>query len=171
MSTARFTAAEELKRRIQARADELKLGVHILFAGLQDVHPPIQVGEAYERVVGAKQKREAEILRAQAHAARTNAAASAEALRRRLTADAARIRTEAAAKASESLFTNQLAAYQASPDVYTQRAYLQTLAQKGAAARKFIVTTTNREEVLQLNLEDKLRDDALLNIALPTPKN
>ena len=64
MSTTRFAAAEELKKRIQARADELKLGVHILFVGLQDVHPPVEVGEAYERVVGAKQKREADILKA-----------------------------------------------------------------------------------------------------------
>jgi regulator of protease activity HflC (stomatin/prohibitin superfamily) len=170
MSTARFTAAEELKRRIQERADELKLGVKILFVGLQDVHPPIQVGEAYEKVVGAKQKREADILRAHAYAAQTNAAATAESLRRRLSADGARLRMVAGAKASESLFTNQMAAYKASPTVYSQRAYLQTLAQKGAGARKFIVTTTNQAEVLMLNLEDKLRDDAFLNLTLPAPK-
>ena len=60
-----------------------------------------------------------------------------------------------------------MAAYHASPDVYTQRAYLQTLAQKGAGARKFIVTTTNKEEILMLNMEDKLREDPLFNIALP----
>ncbi len=167
MSTARFETAEELKRRIQARADELQLGVKILFVGLQDVHPPVEVGEAYERVVGAKQRREAEILRAQAYASRTNAAAVAESLQRRLVADGARLRRVAGAKASESLFTNQMAAYQASPEVYTQRAYLQTLAQKGANARKFVVTATNKEEVLMLNMEDKLRDDALLNLALP----
>lgn len=168
MSTARFATARELQRRIQARADELKLGVKILFVGLQDVHPPVQVGEAYEKVVGAKQKREADILRAQAHAVRTNAAATAAALERRLQADSARLRTVAGAQANESLFTNQMSAFKASPDVYTQRAYLQTLAQKGAAARKFIVTTTNKEEVLMLNMEDKLREDALLNLALPT---
>ncbi len=170
MSTARFTAAEELKRRIQQRADELKLGVKILFVGLQDVHPPIQVGEAYEKVVGAKQKREADILRARAYAAHTNAAATAESLRRRLAADGARLRTVAGAKASESLFTNQMAAYKASPTVYSQRAYLQTLAQKGGAARKYILTATNQAEVLMLNLEDRLRDDALLNLNLPQPK-
>ncbi len=168
MSTARFSAAEELKRRIQFRADELKLGVKILFVGLQDVHPPVQVGEAYERVVGAKQKREADILRAKAYAVRTNSEATAESLRRRLTADGSRLRAVAGAKANESLFTNQMAAYHASPEVYTQRAYLQTLAQKGAGARKFILTTTNKEEVLMLNMEDKLREDSLLNLALPS---
>jgi regulator of protease activity HflC (stomatin/prohibitin superfamily) len=170
MSTARFAAAEELQRRIQARADELRLGVKILFVGLQDVHPPVQVGEAYEKVVGAKQRREADILRAQAYAIRTNSAANSDALRRRSSADSARLRKMAAAKASESLFTNQMAAYHASPEVYTQRAYLQTMAQKGAGARKFILMTTNKEEVLMLNMDDKLREDALFNMPLPAPK-
>jgi hypothetical protein len=63
-----------------------------------------------------------------------------------------------------------MAAYKASPTVYSQRAYLQTLAQKGAAARKYILTATNQAEVLMLNLEDRLRDDALLNLNLPPPK-
>ena len=169
MSTARFAAGEELKRRIQERADALKLGVKILFVGLQDVHPPIQVGEAYEKVVGAKQKREADILRARAYAYYTNSAATAEALRRRLAADGARLRMVQGAKASESLFTNQMAAYKASPTVYSQRAYLQTLAQKSSGARKFILTATNQAEVLMLNLEDKLREDPFLNLALPQP--
>jgi membrane protease subunit HflK len=166
MSTARFAAAEELQRRIQARADELKLGVKILFVGLQDVHPPVRVGAAYERFIGAKQKREAEILRARAYALRTNAMAMAEATRRRLDASADSIRKVSAAKATESLFTNQLAAYRASPEVYSGRARMQVLARAGAGARKFVRPATNAQEVMQLNLEEKLRDP-LLNISLP----
>ena len=54
--------------------------------------------------------------------------------------------------------------------MYSQRAYLQTLAQKGASARKYILTTTNQAEVLMLNLEDKLREDSFLNFAVPQPK-
>ena len=161
MSTARFTAGEELKRRIQARADELKLGVRILFVGLQDVHPPVKVGAAYERFVGSKQKREAEILKAQAYAIRTNALATAEAARRRLTASAESVRKVTSAAATESLFTNQVAAYHASPEVYTERSRLQTLSRYGANARKFVRPSTNGNEVLQLNLEEKFRDGLL----------
>lgn len=166
MSTARFTAGEELRRRIQARADELKLGAKILFVGLQDVHPPVAVGAAYEKPVGAKQKREADILEARAYAIRTNALANASATQRKLEASAESIRKVAAAQATESLFTNQMAAYSASPEVYSQRAYLQTLARHGRDARKFIVAVTNSQEVLMLNMEDKIRDD-LLNVPLP----
>jgi len=166
MSTARFTSGEELQRRIQTRADELKLGVKILFVGLQDVHPPVAVGAAYEKPVGAKQKREADILRARAYAIRTNAMANASATQRKLEASAESIRKVASAKATESLFTNQIAAYSASPEVYSQRAYLQTLARHGQNARKFIVSVTNSQEVLMLNMEDKIRDD-ILNVPLP----
>jgi len=169
MSTARFQAGDELRARIQARADELKLGVKILFVGLQDVHPPVAVGAAYEKSVGAKQTREANILKARAYAIRTNAMASAESTRRKLTASAASTNKVAAALATEALFTNQMAAFKASPEVYAQRSYLQTLARHGSEARKFIVAVTNAQEVLMLNMEDKIRDD-ILNVPLPTVK-
>jgi regulator of protease activity HflC (stomatin/prohibitin superfamily) len=170
MSTARFTAGEELRKRIQVRADELKLGAKIVFVGLQDVHPPVKVGAAYERYVGARQKRQAAIRQAEAYAIRTNSQASAEALRRELQASAESVRRVANALATESLFTNQMAAFHASPEVYAQRSYLQTLARNGANARKFIVLfPTNSPETLQLNMEDKIRDD-ILNVPLPAPR-
>ena len=169
MSTARFTAGDQLRQRIQAQADELKLGVQVLFVGLQDVHPPVGVGAAYEKSVGAKQTREANILKARAYANRTNALAIAEATRRKLTASAASTNKIAAALATESLFTNQMAAFKASPEVYAQRSYLQTLAKNSSDARKFVVAVSNANEVLMLNMEDKIRDD-LLNIAVPAPK-
>jgi regulator of protease activity HflC (stomatin/prohibitin superfamily) len=169
MSTARFTAGDELRARLQARADGLKLGVKILFVGLQDVHPPVAVGAAYEKAVGAKQTREANILKARAYALRTNALAGAESTRRKLTAEAASTNKIAAALATEALFTNQVAAFKASPEVYTQRSYLQTLARNSADTRKFVVAVTNAQEVLMLNMEDKIRDD-ILNVPLPAVK-
>ena len=170
MSTARFTSGEELRRRIQARVDELELGARILFVGLQDVHPPVSVGAAYEKYVGSKQQREADILKARAYAIRTNAWTGAEATKRKLEASAESTRKVTAALANEALFTNQMAAFAASPEVYSQRAYLQTLARHGNGARKFInLAGTNTQEVLQLNLEDKLRDD-LLNVPVPVAR-
>ena len=169
MSVARFTAGDELRARLQARADELKLGVTILFVGLQDVHPPVAVGAAYEKSVGAKQTREANILKARAYANSTNALANAESTRRKLAAAAASTDRIAAALATEALFTNQMVAFKASPQVYAQRSYLQTLARNGGDARKFIIAVTNAQEVLMLNMEDKIRDD-ILNVPLPAAK-
>ena len=167
MSTGRFTAAEELRSRIQARADELKLGAKILFVGLQDVHPPVKVAPSYEAVVGAEQKKLANILNAKAYDARTNALADAAALKLKRVAEGESIRMTNSAAAYASLFTNQLLAFNASPTVYPQRAYLQTLLRGAANSRKVVLATTNTSEVIMLNLEEKFRPD-ILDIPLPS---
>ncbi len=169
MSSARFQAAEELRRRIQTRADELKLGAKILFVGLQDCHPPVAVAASYEAVVGARQKREADLLAARAHQVQTNALAGAAALRRKREAEADRSLREASARARAALFTNQIPAFQAAPSVYANRAYLQALARGGSGARKYILASTNTQDVILLNLEDKLRPD-MLDVPMLAPK-
>ena len=169
MSSGRFQAAQELRDRIQASANTNHLGANILFVGLQDAHPPVKVAASYEAVIGAQQKRLSSLLNAETFAVRTNALASAEALRRRLEAEADRKRLEAGALARAALFTNQLPAYHASPGVYAQRAYLQALARGSSGAKKIILAATNTQDVILLNLEEKLRPD-LLDMPLPAPK-
>ena len=169
MSSGRFPAGEELRRRIQDAANELKLGVKIIFVGLQDVHPPVQVAQSFENVVSARQKRLANLNVAEAHKIRTNAQAAAVSYTIRRQAEADRWRVEADALARVSLFTNQIAAYQASPEVYSQRAYLQALARGAGNARKYILATTNTQDVLLLNLEDKVYQP-LLDVPLPAAK-
>jgi modulator of FtsH protease HflK len=166
-SSGRLTASEELRRRIQARADEMGLGVKINFVGLADLHPPVKVAASYEAVVAAKQKQAAALLEAAAHRARTNALANAVATARTNLAGAESWRAEVGARARAALFTNQILAFRAAPEVYAQRAYLQTLVRSGGDSRKYILATTNAHEVIQFNLEDKLRPD-LLDISLPT---
>lgn len=59
MGAHRAEAARTLRERIQSRADELDLGVEIVFVGLQDFHPDKSVAKAFQQVVGALQEREA----------------------------------------------------------------------------------------------------------------
>jgi modulator of FtsH protease HflK len=166
MSNGRFSAAEELRRRIQDEANRQNLGVKILFLGLQDIHPPVEVAAAYESVAGARQTFQAKILAAEAHKVRTNALAGAEALRRRRVAEGEKERARAVGIARAGNFTNQIPAYKASPEVYTMRGYLATLAQAGRGARKIIVAATNAQDVFILNLEEKL-NSGLLSQPLP----
>ena len=65
-------------------------------------------------------------------------------------------------------FSNKLAAWRASPEVYRRRAYHEAVRQAIAPARKYVLSTTNANEQYWLNLEDKFRQD-LLDIPLPTP--
>jgi regulator of protease activity HflC (stomatin/prohibitin superfamily) len=163
MSQARLEAAQTLRDRIQAAADARKLGVKILFVGLQDIHPPVKVATDYEKVVGAEQTKLATILGARADAIRTNALADAMAFTTTNIADATRQRLEVSALARAALFTNQIPAFEAAPSVYRQRAYFQTFAAATGNARKYILLVTNTDDVVIFNLEDKIRED-LLNL-------
>jgi membrane protease subunit HflK len=62
----RAAAAQTLTDRIQAAADEVGLGVEIVFLGLQGVHPPVEVAADYQKVIGALQQKQKLILDAQA---------------------------------------------------------------------------------------------------------
>jgi modulator of FtsH protease HflK len=159
MSRGRGQAAEALRERIQKAASEHQLGTRIVFVGLAGIHPPVDVADAYEKVVGAMQQAEAKTLDAHAHASGTNLLAGAAAYRKLQEAQAEKLRLERSALARAAAFTNQIPAYTAAPEVYAMRSYLEIVARSVADARKYVLAVTNAEDVLQINMEDKLRLD------------
>lgn len=167
MTTGRGRAASELLTRIQDRANELQLGVKIVFVGLQDIHPPVKVADAYQAVIGAEQLFQSKILRAEGYASSTVLLAEAEAQKKIRDAEAYKFSTLADAVARSAQFTNQILAFDASRRYYPQRLYLQTFARATAGARKYLIAATNTSDVIQLNLEDKIRTD-LLDVTVPT---
>jgi modulator of FtsH protease HflK len=169
MSVGRGAAAEGLRERIQAAADQRQLGARIVMVGLQDIHPPVSVAGSFQRVVGARQSSEAKINQARAYAASTNAMAGSIARRTILNAEAESVRTKSIAFARAASFTNQIPAYRAAPEIYTTRAYLQTLARQAGNVRKYVVATTNTDDVIQFDLTEKY-ERGLLDVQIPTPK-
>ncbi len=79
MSVGRETATRALQERIQAAADQHKLGARIVAVDMGDLHPPVKVAPEYEKVVAAIQTKQAKILAARADDIRTNALAGAQA--------------------------------------------------------------------------------------------
>jgi len=65
LGAGRTEARTVLTERIQKAADDEKLGVQIVFLGLQGIHPPTEVAADYQQVIGAVQKKQALILQAQ----------------------------------------------------------------------------------------------------------
>ncbi|MBI4664109.1 MAG: protease modulator HflK [Verrucomicrobia bacterium] len=169
MSSGRAKAAEDLKQRIQSLANARELGVDILLVGLQDIHPPVKVAKKFEEVNAARQENEAALHAARGYAAKTLAMAGAEAAQKVNQAQAYFHRTVADAQARAARFTNQMAAFRAAPDVFVQKAYLSALERSATNSRKYILTTTNTESVIQFNWEEKLRPD-LLDVPLPTSR-
>jgi regulator of protease activity HflC (stomatin/prohibitin superfamily) len=169
MSSGRLEASQELVRRIQAVSDERKLGAHVISAGLQDLHPPVKVAPDYEKVVGALQSKQARILAARADAIRTNAMAEAAAVAIRNRAAAQSVALVSGTLAQAAQFTNQIPAFQAAPEVYAQRAYLEAFTRGSAKARKYVLLTTNTENVIRFDLKDTVRED-LSNLRVAPPK-
>jgi regulator of protease activity HflC (stomatin/prohibitin superfamily) len=156
-----------LRTNIQARVNAAGLGVEILFVGLQGIHPPVKVADAYEAVIGSLQEKETNILEAEAYALATLPKAYAQATNRVNQAQGDKAVRVASALAQSERFTNQLAAYRASPSVFSQRAYLDTLSRAVSHTRKLILAATNTQDIVILNLEDKVRQD-LLDASLPS---
>ena len=169
MSRERAATAQVLRERIQAAADRRELGAKIIFVGLQDIHPPVKVAADYEKVIGAIQSMQAKILAARADEIKTNALAGAAATNIIDRAIAYQTSLEIGALAQAALFTNQIPAFRAAPSVYRQRTYLQTFARATANARKFVLLTTNTQDVIQFDLQDKIRED-LQNMYVPPPR-
>jgi regulator of protease activity HflC (stomatin/prohibitin superfamily) len=169
MSSGRLEAAEQLRQRIQDAADNRKLGAKVVSVGLQDLHPPVKVAADYEKVIGAIHSKAAKILAARADEIKTNALAEAQATNIINIASAYSTRTEIARLAEAALFTNQIPAYKAAPAVYVQRKYLQALVNSTANARKYILLATNTHDVLQFDLQEKIRSD-IMNIGVPETK-
>jgi regulator of protease activity HflC (stomatin/prohibitin superfamily) len=172
MSRGRGKAAETLRASIQRAANERELGVNITFVGMQDIHPPQKVAEAYENVVSEREKREAKILEAESHAKMTNAQAAAVAFTRLAQAGAEKARAETNAAARAILFTNQALAYAAAPGpdgVYEHRAYLDVLTGSTRDAQRKIILATagNSNQIFEFNLEEKIHD---LGTGLTIPK-
>ena len=65
LGRGRAEAARTLTERIQKAADQQKLGVEIVFLGLEGVHPPVEVAADYQKVISAIQQRQTKILEAQ----------------------------------------------------------------------------------------------------------
>jgi regulator of protease activity HflC (stomatin/prohibitin superfamily) len=171
MAVGRIKAASDLKQKIQQRADDARLGVQIVFVGLQDIHPPTSAAASYENVIGGLQTKETKILEAKGFAGARLPKAEGDAFKRVADAQARAMAKVTDAAASGARFTNQLTAFKASPRVYSERSYLETLAAAIRPARKYVLLTTNTADVFNLNLEDKARLDDVTSVVLPELKN
>jgi regulator of protease activity HflC (stomatin/prohibitin superfamily) len=168
MGKGRLAASALLRQRIQEASDSMKLGAQIISVGLQDLHPPVKVAPDYQKVVSAHHTRAAKVLAAKAEAIRTNELAAAQSATLVNRAEAERWARQVDAMSRASLFTNQIPAFNLARSVYAQRAYLDVLVRSTDAARKYVILTTNTQDVLTFDLQDKIRED-LLNLTV-SPK-
>jgi modulator of FtsH protease HflK len=169
LSKGKAKAAADLQTAIQNEADARELGVKIVFVGLEDIHPPQKVAQAFENVVGAHQESEAKVREAEGYAIRMVEMARGQAEQIVHLADANRLQKVAVAQGQAVRFKHQMTAYEASTNVYTARAKLQTLIQNSTNARFIVKGTTNVNDVYQMDLEEKITPE-ISDIPIPTKK-
>ena len=146
-----------LTERIQKAADAQKLGIEIVAVNLIGIHPPTQVGSEFQKVLGAMEEREKMVLAAKAYAAAVLPQAKADALAIQERAHAASYQTATVAKAESERFLKQLAAYQAMPSLFVLKNYLDFLENDCKEVRKYILSSSLKSEIFELNLEEKER--------------
>ncbi len=156
-----------LHSQIQDGADSAGLGVAILFVGIQGVHPPTQVAEAYESVVGALEQKEAAILVARAYTNQVLPIARANVEKARREAEAYKVRRTELAAAEVTQFEKRLQANETSPQVFRTFTYLSTLQEAIKGSRKYIIDAPTSKQILQFNFEEKPYQD-LLDLGTPT---
>ena len=161
LGARRAAIGDTLRTDLQRDVDQAGLGVEILFSGVQGVHPPVQVADAFESVVGAIEQREAAILSARAYTNEILPVAHANADKLRREAEAYRTRRTELAAAEVDQFEKRRAAFKTAPEVFRANLYLNTLRDSLTGARKFIVDAPGSKQVLLLNLEEKPYQDLL----------
>lgn len=155
LGASRLEVSARLQRRLQEELDLLGAGMEITFLGLQNIHPPVAVAEAFETVVSAAEYREAAILLARAYQVGVLPRAQGEAERLRLESEAYKTNRVVMAEAEIYQFEQRLKAQAGVPEVFRTDLYLSTLTRALANTRKFIVDSHDAEEVLIFNFEER----------------
>jgi regulator of protease activity HflC (stomatin/prohibitin superfamily) len=153
LTEGRAAATATLRREIQTRVDELGLGVFIVGVSLTGVHPPVEVGQAFEDYASALEDAHAAESEAEAYANRTVPASRASARQIELVADAYRKRRELVSQATAERFELRLSVFDIAPRVFLERELLAAM-EEGLAGRRKIIKPewANANEVIQFDL-------------------
>jgi HflK protein len=138
------------RRQLQARLDRYGAGVRVLQVKLEDVHPSIEVVDAFREVSDAFEEKSRLINEAEGYSNEQIALARGNAAAQLQNANAFSIGRTARAGGDASRFESAAAAWRLAPDVTSSRLYLETVEQVLPGRNKLIVDKTNNKRQLYL---------------------
>lgn len=145
LTTERSALEAEILRAAQSMVRRLDLGVAVHRVHLQDVHPPLEVVEAYRRVVDAMEEKEAVVNRAEAYAREQVPLARGQAANERAAAQGFRAEAEARAAGDAAVFLARVdgrAGAPTAPAVADYRFYVEALEEALQGRRVMVVDST-----------------------------
>jgi membrane protease subunit HflK len=138
------------RQQLQARLDRYGAGVRVLQVKLEDVHPSIEVVDAFREVSDAFEAKSRLINEAEGYSNEQIALARGNAAALLQNANAFSIGRTARAGGDASRFEAAAEAWRHAPDVTSSRLYLETVEQVLPGKNKLIVDKTNSKRRLYL---------------------
>jgi membrane protease subunit HflK len=144
-----------LKESLQREIERLGLGLEIVFVGLKDVHPPVDVAPAYQAVVSAQEEKEQMIDRARASRARILPDVQAQANRIKIEQEAKYQERVATAQGAAARFSAIVQADRENSAVFRFRLKLDAIEQVlGNASKTVLTVPAQAKQELYLDLRD-----------------
>jgi HflK protein len=139
LTTGRLSIEQQAKELTQRSLDQYHSGLRIIAVQLQDVHPSVEVVDAFRNVSSAFEEKNKLINQAEAYRNEQLELARGQALAR--LAEAAGYTTDRANRATGDAqrFKQAVEAFKAAPGVTETRLYLETIEQVLAGKKKLIV--------------------------------
>ena len=157
MATGRKNLENTIKNRIQTRVDQEKLGVEIVTVNLAGLHPPVKnnTSKSFHEAQIAKEQALSAVLSAKVYRDKLIPEAEINALRIKSEAQSYEANTTKIASAESERFLTQLKSYRIMPGMFKLRTYLEFLENDCPDIRKFIMSAGLKNEVYELNFEEK----------------
>jgi regulator of protease activity HflC (stomatin/prohibitin superfamily) len=154
MTTDKAKATDYLKKSIQAELDQRQTGVNLVRVSLIGLHPALEIADAFEAAINARQEKETVVWWALGEANERLPQARAMANETFSEAESKRYAKVIVEQAKAQRFKAQLQSYTIAPEVYFTRNYLDMLAQSTMGVRKYIIALENPKKVY-LEVDDK----------------
>lgn len=157
MAVGRKDLENTIKERIQKRVDNEKLGVEIMTVNLAGLHPPVQkdTAKSFHETQIAKERALSAVLSAKVYRDKLIPEAEINYLRIKSEAQSYEMNMKKLASAESERFITQLKSFKIMPDMYKLRTYLEFLENDCVDIRKFIMSSSLKNEIYELNFEEK----------------
>ena len=155
LTTGRNTIEQRVKSELQARLDRYRCGIRVLSVRLEDVHPSLEVVDAFRDVSGAFEEKSRKINEAEGYRNEQVALARGNAKASLAQANGYTAERVNRAQGDAGRFTQREAAFRSAPGPTETRLYLETIEQVLPGKKKLIVDSTKARRQLFL-LEDSV---------------
>ena len=148
----------EMRQQLQAAADRQQLGIEVVSVDMEELHPPVAVGPAFENVLDERIRKDVKILQAQIGILRLRPDIEYFKIIKGQDPQVYEDRRRRIATAENDRAVYQRQCFEACPTLFKLNYYLEVLDSNLQGTRKYVIATdkVNKEE-LQFDLQEKFR--------------